>query len=170
MRDPKRIDRMLELLAKYWHAEPDLRLGQIVGNFTPRIPQEKGTSCGVGHAVNAGRWVCCTRESQHDGPHRYDLDRDDIVEWEAPHPTEPGYPYYVEDDVIEAALQAAIAGLDFKPLPPRHPSPCISHKTGTCVWLRDGTKVVIKRHEETTGRAWLEVEQQAVVHLAEGDK
>jgi len=127
MRDPKRIDRVLELLAKYWHAEPDLRLGQIVGNFTPRVRTSVGGS-------------------------------------------EPGDSYCVEDDVIEAALHKAIAGLDFKPLPPPHPSSCISHKTGTCVWLRDGTKVTLQRHEETTGRAWLEVEKQAVVHLTEGDK
>jgi uncharacterized protein YihD (DUF1040 family) len=33
MRDPKRIDRILELLGTYWHANPDLRLGQIVENM-----------------------------------------------------------------------------------------------------------------------------------------
>jgi hypothetical protein len=36
MRDPARIDRICDLLRAYWHAHPDLRLGQIVGNFTPR--------------------------------------------------------------------------------------------------------------------------------------
>ena len=30
MRDPKRIDRMLELLSEAWHANPDLRLGQLL--------------------------------------------------------------------------------------------------------------------------------------------
>lgn len=36
MRDPKRIPRILETLRRYWTKYPDLRLGQIVGNFTPR--------------------------------------------------------------------------------------------------------------------------------------
>ncbi len=36
MRDPKRIDRILDLLNRYWKRNPDLRLGQIIGNFTPR--------------------------------------------------------------------------------------------------------------------------------------
>lgn len=36
MRDPKRIPRILNLLEEYWSRYPDLRLGQIVGNFTPR--------------------------------------------------------------------------------------------------------------------------------------
>jgi uncharacterized protein YihD (DUF1040 family) len=31
-RDPKRIDRVLGKLRAYWHAHPDLRLGQILGN------------------------------------------------------------------------------------------------------------------------------------------
>ena len=32
MRDPARIDEILELLGKVWHAEPDLRLGQLIYN------------------------------------------------------------------------------------------------------------------------------------------
>ena len=32
MRDPARIDRMIEKLRTYWKQYPDLRLGQIVGN------------------------------------------------------------------------------------------------------------------------------------------
>lgn len=32
MRDPARIDRILGLLAFYWHKNPDLRLAQIVLN------------------------------------------------------------------------------------------------------------------------------------------
>jgi hypothetical protein len=138
MRDPKRIDRVLELLAQYWHAAPDLRLGQIVGNFTPRRGRE---------------YI----HGEH-GEHRTRVG------------DAPGDSYFVEDTIIEGALKDAIAGLDFKPLPPRHPSPCISHKTGTCVWLRDGTKVTLRRYEESPGRAWLEVEEQAVVHLAGDDK
>lgn len=31
--DPYRIRRILDLLGKYWVHNPDLRLGQIVGNF-----------------------------------------------------------------------------------------------------------------------------------------
>ena len=36
MRDPARINRLLSLLSAYWHAHPDLRLAQIVGNLMPR--------------------------------------------------------------------------------------------------------------------------------------
>ena len=32
MSDPARIARILELLSRYWQANPDLRLGQIIGN------------------------------------------------------------------------------------------------------------------------------------------
>lgn len=32
MRDPKRINKVLELLRTYWLSHPDLRLGQIVSN------------------------------------------------------------------------------------------------------------------------------------------
>ena len=35
MRDPARIPRLLALLSQYWLVHPDLRLGQIIGNFTP---------------------------------------------------------------------------------------------------------------------------------------
>jgi uncharacterized protein YihD (DUF1040 family) len=35
MRDPKRIDLILELLKKYWQKYPDLRFLQIVGNGFP---------------------------------------------------------------------------------------------------------------------------------------
>ena len=62
MRDPARIDRICALLRAYWHAHPDLRLGQIVGNFTP-----------------PNQWDSRMR----------------------------GNSYYVEDDIIEAALLAA---------------------------------------------------------------
>lgn len=41
-RDPARIDRILWLLTKYWRAHPDLRLGQIVGNFTPTVRTSVG--------------------------------------------------------------------------------------------------------------------------------
>ena len=44
MRDPARIDRIIGLLRAYWHANPDLRLGQIVGNFMPRAGAEPGDS------------------------------------------------------------------------------------------------------------------------------
>lgn len=33
MRDPKRIGTVLAALGSYWHRYPDLRLGQILGNF-----------------------------------------------------------------------------------------------------------------------------------------
>jgi hypothetical protein len=37
VRSPERVGRILGLLEKYWSRYPDLRLGQIVGNFTPRL-------------------------------------------------------------------------------------------------------------------------------------
>ncbi len=33
MRDPARIDRLIEKLRATWHAHPDQRLGQIVDNL-----------------------------------------------------------------------------------------------------------------------------------------
>ena len=38
MRDPARIDRMLELLREVWTRSPDLRLGQLIVNAVR--PQE----------------------------------------------------------------------------------------------------------------------------------
>jgi uncharacterized protein YihD (DUF1040 family) len=34
MRDPGRIDEILQLLREYWQRQPDLRLGQIVTNIS----------------------------------------------------------------------------------------------------------------------------------------
>lgn len=34
MRDPKRIDRIVDKLRKLWHTRPDMRLGQLVMNVT----------------------------------------------------------------------------------------------------------------------------------------
>lgn len=34
MRDPNRIDHVLEVLARYWKANPDARLSQIIANAT----------------------------------------------------------------------------------------------------------------------------------------
>jgi len=33
MRDPDRIDEILELISKVWHKNPDLRLCQLIGNI-----------------------------------------------------------------------------------------------------------------------------------------
>ncbi|MGN6107390.1 MAG: hypothetical protein ACTHU0_19935 [Kofleriaceae bacterium] len=35
MRDPKCIDRVIAKLRALWHADPDMRLGQLVANLTP---------------------------------------------------------------------------------------------------------------------------------------
>ena len=67
---------------------------------------------------------------------------------------------------VEDRLRAAIAALDFKPIA-RHPAGCVAHSNEVGAWLRDGTKVVLQRDSQTMGRAWLEVEKQATVHLAE---
>jgi uncharacterized protein YihD (DUF1040 family) len=32
MRDPNRIPEIIQFLAQYWQENPDLRLGQIIGN------------------------------------------------------------------------------------------------------------------------------------------
>lgn len=63
MRDPARIDRVLEKLSAYWRTRYDLRLGQIVANLT--------------------------QTTQASGRADEDLGTDI---------------FYVEDDVIEAAL------------------------------------------------------------------
>lgn len=46
MRDPKRIETIINLLRTYWQCNPDLRLGQIIVNLTPdrfrREYQENG--------------------------------------------------------------------------------------------------------------------------------
>ena len=59
MRDPARIDRICDLLRAYWHAHPDLRLGQIVGNFTPRhsypVQDEMGTLASASLARHLAR-------------------------------------------------------------------------------------------------------------------
>lgn len=34
MRNPNRIDELLQILGEYWHRNPDLRLGQIVVNLS----------------------------------------------------------------------------------------------------------------------------------------
>ena len=39
MRDPERIDEILDLVRQVWLQDPDLRLGQIIANAThPREP------------------------------------------------------------------------------------------------------------------------------------
>lgn len=37
MRDPKRIPEVLEALRAYWESEPDMRLGQILGNVSSHM-------------------------------------------------------------------------------------------------------------------------------------
>lgn len=34
MRDPRRIDDLLDLLRQFWHSQPDLRFGQILAAVT----------------------------------------------------------------------------------------------------------------------------------------
>jgi uncharacterized protein YihD (DUF1040 family) len=40
MRDPARIDGMIERLRAFWRRHPDLRLGQIVANGAKFGPQD----------------------------------------------------------------------------------------------------------------------------------
>ena len=37
-RSPERIDNILHLIKQYWKKEPDLRLGQILGNIAASNP------------------------------------------------------------------------------------------------------------------------------------
>lgn len=37
MRDPARIDRVVEKLRTLWHAHPDMRLGQLVENLRTSV-------------------------------------------------------------------------------------------------------------------------------------
>jgi uncharacterized protein YihD (DUF1040 family) len=37
MRDPNRIDRIIDKLRRYWREHPDLRLGQIVVNMNKTL-------------------------------------------------------------------------------------------------------------------------------------
>jgi uncharacterized protein YihD (DUF1040 family) len=42
-RDVRRIDRMIELLRIAWHAHPDMRLTQLLGNvFPPEVGRNAG--------------------------------------------------------------------------------------------------------------------------------
>jgi hypothetical protein len=49
MRDPARIRRVLALLEEYWTRYPDLRLGQIIMNFTPIPPCDCGVKERLGY-------------------------------------------------------------------------------------------------------------------------
>lgn len=40
MRDPARINRIIEKLRAYWHAHPDQRLGQLIVNLATRSHQK----------------------------------------------------------------------------------------------------------------------------------
>lgn len=41
MRDPKRIDRIIELLRAYWHTYPDLRFFQMILALEKRLFEEE---------------------------------------------------------------------------------------------------------------------------------
>jgi hypothetical protein len=48
MRDPERIDRMIEHLRQLWHAHPDQRLGQLLcnvlqGDLEPWLVEDDAT-------------------------------------------------------------------------------------------------------------------------------
>ena len=40
MRDPKRIQPMLDLIKQIWERSPDLRLGQLISNATVDVDDE----------------------------------------------------------------------------------------------------------------------------------
>lgn len=48
------------------------------------------------------------------------------------------------------------------------PEPCVTRKTSTCVYLKDGTKIVVKRDPGVVGRVWLEQEKQRAPARARG--
>lgn len=54
--------------------------------------------------------------------------------------------------------------------PKRHDKPCVAYRSGhrpTCIWLKDGTKVIIKRDANGT---YLEVENQSEIVPMSGSK
>lgn len=60
MRDPARIDRMIEKLRALWHAHPDQRIGQLVVNLTrggePYVFHTEDSSYerAIDHATSSG--------------------------------------------------------------------------------------------------------------------
>lgn len=42
MRDPQRIDRIINKLRKYWKTYPDLRLCQMIFNVATQLSEEMG--------------------------------------------------------------------------------------------------------------------------------
>lgn len=63
VRDPERIDRILEVLRAYWVANPDLRLAQIIVNAAnPRTPapevfyvEDEVIEAKLANAIRAGQ-------------------------------------------------------------------------------------------------------------------
>jgi len=50
--------------------------------------------------------------------------------------------------------------------PKRHEKPCVLPlSSNTCIYLSDGTKVVIRRGPKVKGPVWLEVVPQETLHL-----
>lgn len=47
MRDPNRIDPMIDKLRALWHRYPDFRLGQLVVNLGRRAPDTKADTFNV---------------------------------------------------------------------------------------------------------------------------
>jgi len=53
----------------------------------------------------------------------------------------------------------------------RHEKPCVLPlSTSTCIYLADGTKVIIKRGKNVKGAVWMEVVPQATFTLQGGKK
>ena len=59
VRDPKRIDRIIPMLEAYWRRNPDLRLGQIVGNFSkdrdPYYMEDEAIEMALAHLTNTNQ-------------------------------------------------------------------------------------------------------------------
>jgi len=47
----------------------------------------------------------------------------------------------------------------------RHDKPCVVGSSATCVYLADGTKIVVRRGKGVKGSAWLEVVPQDIIGL-----
>lgn len=77
MRDPNRIDRVLDLLRQYWTQYPDMRLGQIVVcAIRPKEPcpqvffaEDDVTEAGLRHALVPAPTI---RGPDHSEPRRGD--------------------------------------------------------------------------------------------------
>ena len=72
--------------------------------------------------------------------------------------------------VAQTLARSVSEGCSETPRAQRHERGCISRASDSCVYLRDGTKVVMRREPLVNGRVYLEVVEQAVISTASTDE